>query len=135
MCTVFILYHNYLFARGLQELLQQEKEMKVVGVEARGEKAFSSIRALNPDVIIVEAREDESEPEMLLARSLHDHLQAKVVRLSMEDNSCILYSGHRCTAQSVQDLLKCVLTLVPEQSRSPPECALQKEQIKLARNK
>ena len=132
MCTVFILYHNYLFARGLQELLQQEKEMKVVGVEARGEKAFSSIRALNPEVIIIEAKEDESEPEILLSRSLHEHLQAKVVRLSMEDNSCILYSGARCTANSVEDLIKCVVTsLVPEQSRSPPECSLHKEHIKI----
>ena len=106
--------------------------MKVVGVEARGEKAFASIRALNPEVIIVEAKEDESEPEMLLSRSLHEHLQAKVVRLSMEDNSCILYSGARCTANSVEELIKCVVTsIVPEQSRRPPECALQKEHIKI----
>ena len=132
MCTLFILYDHYLFARGLEELLQQEEGVKVVGVEARGEKAFFAIRALNPDVIIVEAREDESEPEMLLARSLHDHLQAKVVRLSMEDNSCILYSGARCTANSVEDLIKCVVTsIVPEQSRSPPECSLHKEHIKI----
>lgn len=105
--------------------------MKVVGVEARGEKAFASIRALNPEVIIVEAKEDESEPEMLLSRSLHEHLQAKVVRLSMEDNSCILYSGARCTANSVEELIKCVVTsIVPEQSRRPPECSRQKEHIK-----
>ena len=121
MCTVFILYDHYLFARGLEELLQQEKEVQVMGIEARGKDAFSHIRTLNPDVIIVEAKEGDSEPEMLLARFLHEHLQTRVVRLNLEDNSCILYSGHRCTAQSVQDLLKCVLTLVPELSRSPPQ--------------
>lgn len=121
MCTVFILYSHSLFARGLKELLQQEEGVNVMGIEARGEEAFSHIRALNPDVIIVEAKERESEPEMLLSRFLHEHLQARVVLLNLEDNSCILYSGRRCTADSVEDLIKCVVTsIVPEQSRSPP---------------
>ncbi|MBI4522366.1 MAG: response regulator transcription factor [Deltaproteobacteria bacterium] len=121
MCTVFILYNHSLFACGLKELLQQQEGVKVMGIEARGEEAFSHLSELNPDVIIVEAKEGESEPEMLLSRFLHEHLRARVVRLNLEDNSCILYSGSRCTANSVEDLIKCVVTsIVPGQSRSPP---------------
>ncbi len=109
MQTVFILYDHSLFARGLEKLLREGGEVKVMGVEALGEQAFSHIRELKPDVIIMEADEGESEPEMLLFRFLKDRPEARLIRLNPENNSCILYSGWRRTANTVEDLLKCVL--------------------------
>ena len=127
MQTAFILYQHSLFARGLEKLLQEEGEVKVMGVEAMGEEALSHIRELEPDVVIVEADQGESEPEMLLSRFLKERPKVRLIRLNPENNTCVLYSGSRCTADTVEDFLNCVLTLVPDQSRSAPECCPQKE--------
>jgi DNA-binding NarL/FixJ family response regulator len=110
MCTVFILYNHSLFARGLEQLLQENSKVKITGVEASGEKAFARIEALKPDVVIVEAEQEESGPEMLLSRFLHEQLKARMVRLSLKDNSAIVYCGRRCEANTAEDLVKAVLS-------------------------
>ena len=110
MLTAFILYKYSLFARGLERLLEQVGGVQVMGVAVGDGKAFAQIKALKPDVVIVEAGRGESEPEMLLSRLLLERCQARVVRLNLEDNTCISYSGYRCTANSVEDLVKCVVS-------------------------
>lgn len=84
--------------------------MKVMGVEANGEEAFAHIWALKPDVVIVEAEQGESGPEMLLSRFLHEQLKARVVRLSLKDNTAIVYCGRRCEAKTAEDLVKAVVS-------------------------
>jgi len=110
MWTAFILYHHSLFARGLEKLLQAQDGVVVTGVEKTSDKAFGRIKELKPDVIIIEADQRESEPEELFSRFLREQPNAKMVRLSLEDNTAILYSGRRCTANSVEDLMQCVVT-------------------------
>ena len=84
--------------------------MKVMGVEANGEEAFARIEALKPDVVIVEAEQGESGPEILLSRFLHAQLKARMVRLSLKDNTAIVYCGRRCEANTAEDLVKAVLS-------------------------
>jgi DNA-binding NarL/FixJ family response regulator len=110
MCTVFILYNHSLFARGLETLLQENSRMKVLGIEANGKEAFARIGALKPDVVIVEAEQGESGPEILLSRFLHEQLKARMVRLSLKDNTAIVYCGRRCEANTEEDLVKAVLS-------------------------
>ena len=110
MWTAFILYNHSLFARGLEKLLQRQDGVTVTGVEKTGREAFAHIKTVNPDVIIVEAEQGESEPEKLLSRFLQEQPQARMVRLNLEDNSAIFYSGSRCTANSIEDLIQSVLS-------------------------
>jgi DNA-binding NarL/FixJ family response regulator len=110
MWTAFILYSHSLFARGLETLLQGQNGVIVTGVEQKGDEAFAHIRVLKPDVIIVEAEPTGFEPEKLLSRFLREQPRARMVRLNLEDNTAILYSGSRCTANSVEDLIQCVLS-------------------------
>ncbi len=107
--TVFILYDYPLFARGLERLLEQEGGVKVAGIAARSEEGLVQIRALKPDVIIVEAQEGMPEPCWLLTRLLREQPRARVVRLSLEDNTAALYTGRRWTANRVEDLIKGIL--------------------------
>lgn len=102
--------------------------MNVVGTEARGEKAFAHIRDLEPDVVIVEAGHDESEPQMLLSRLLKEHCQARVVQLNLEDNACVSYSVCRCTTNSVEDLVKCIVSsmVIEQPQRSRQRCHVRK---------
>ena len=117
MWTAFILYNHSLFARGLRELLREKDEVRVLGVEARGEEAFAHIRALKPDVVIVEAKKGESEPEILLSRFLREQCQARLVQLNLEDNTCLSDSGCRCTINSVEDLVRCLVRSVATQAK------------------
>jgi hypothetical protein len=41
-----------------------------------------------------------------------EHPETIIVRLNLQDNSAILYSGRRCAANSVEDLLESVLSLL-----------------------
>jgi DNA-binding NarL/FixJ family response regulator len=110
MWTAFILYHHSLFARGLEKLLQAQQGVVVTGVEKTSDQAFARLTELRPDVIIIEAEQRESEPEKLFSRFLREQPNARMIRLSLEDNTAILYSGRRCTANSVEDLMQSVVT-------------------------
>jgi|GEM_PF-2664243 len=105
MSTAFILYDHSLFARGLERLLMQEG-VKVVGVSAKAKHPLAQIRRLKPDVIIDEVEKKEPEGEIFLSRLLKEQPQAKVVRVSLEDKTAVLYSGQRWTANSIEDLMK-----------------------------
>lgn len=121
MCSVFILYKNALFARGLERLLRQEG-VKVVGSAMQDRQAIDRIKGVDLDVVIVETGREKSAPEILLSRLLQERCQARVVRLNLEDNTCIFYSGRRCTTNSAEDLVQCVLSSMaaeqPMRSRS-----------------
>lgn len=115
MWTAFILYNHSLFAHGLEKLLQRQEGVTVAGVEKTGREAFDHVKRINPDVIIVECEQRKSEPEKLLARFLREQPKAKVVRLNLQNNTAFLYSGSRCTANSIEDLIESVLkSLVAE---------------------
>jgi len=110
MWTAFILYSHSLFAHGLEKLLQRQDGITVTGVEKTGREALAHIKRLNPDVIIVEAEQGKSEPEKLLSRFLREQPQTRMIRLNLEDNTAFLYSGSRCTANSIEDLIQSVLS-------------------------
>jgi DNA-binding NarL/FixJ family response regulator len=112
MWRVFILYTHPLFARGLESLLTAADGVIVTGVEQTGEKAFARVKALRPDVMIIESDPCASERESLLSRFMTEHPETIIVRLNLQDNSAILYSGRRCAANSVEDLLECVFSLL-----------------------
>ena len=111
MRSVFILYENILFARGLERLLKQEG-VKVVGSATQDKHALDRIRKVEPDFIIAEVESKKPETGFFLGRLLRELPQAAVVRVSLDDNSATLYTGHRWTANTAQDLVKEILTSV-----------------------
>jgi DNA-binding NarL/FixJ family response regulator len=120
--TVFILYDHPLFAWGLEGLLQREQGLRVEGVAPKSEGALAQIRTLNPDVVIVEAEKGMPERCWLLSRLLQEQPQARVIRVSLEDNTATLYTSRCWTANRVEDLIRGILDpTVP----SPTSCAEQ----------
>ncbi len=109
MWTAFILYNHPLFARGLERLLQGQDGVVVAGVEKTTDKALAHVKELRPDVIIIEAEQRESQPEQLFSHFLREQPAAKMIRLNLQDNTAILYSGRRCTANSIEDLMQSFL--------------------------
>jgi DNA-binding NarL/FixJ family response regulator len=83
-----------------------------VGVVLKDDKALERIRTLKPDVIIAEVERNKSGPEALLTKLLRKQPQAKVLRVSLEDNTATLYSARRWTADTVEELVEGMLTSV-----------------------
>ncbi len=111
MRSVFILYENTLFARGLERLLREEG-VKVVGSAMQDKQALDRIRKVEPDVIIAEVESKKPETGFLLGRLLRELPRSAVVRVSLDDNSATLYTGHRWTANTAHDLVKEILNSV-----------------------
>ncbi len=111
MRSVFILYENTLFARGLERLLREEG-VKVVGSAMQDKQALDRIRKVEPDVVIAEVESKRPESGFLLGRLLRELPRSVVVRVSLDDNSATLYTGHRWTANTAHDLVKEILTSV-----------------------
>jgi DNA-binding NarL/FixJ family response regulator len=117
MWNAFILYENALFARGLERLLRQEG-IKVVGIAMQEKQALDRIRKVNPDVVIAEVESKKPESGLLVGQLLRELPRAAVVRVSLEDNSATLYTGHRWTANTADDLVKGILNSVPRTQRA-----------------
>ena len=111
MRSVFILYENTLFARGLERLLREEG-LKVVGSAMQDKQALDRIKKAEPDVIIAEVESKKPESGFLLGRLLRELPRSVVVRVSLDDNSATLYTGHRWTANTAHELVKEILTSV-----------------------
>jgi len=111
MRSVFILYENTLFARGLERLLREEG-VKVVGSAMQDKQALDRIKKAEPDVIIAEVESKRPESGFLLGRLLRELPRATVVRVSLDDNSATLYTGHRWPANTAHELVKEILTSV-----------------------
>jgi DNA-binding NarL/FixJ family response regulator len=111
MRSVFILYENALFASGLERLLREEG-VKVVGSAMQDKQALDRIRKVEPDVIIAEVESNKPESGFLLGRLLRGLPRAAVVRVSLDDNSATLYTGHRWKANTPEVLVKEILNSI-----------------------
>jgi chemotaxis response regulator CheB len=109
MWTAFILYTHPLFARGLESLLTPADGVVVTGLEPIGEKAFALVEPLRPDVIFIESDRGVPQPENFLSVWMKKHPETVIVSLNLQDTTAIIYYGRRCTADSAEDLLECVL--------------------------
>lgn len=110
MHSAFILYENVLFARGLERLLQ-EKGVSVVATAMQDKKhTLERIKKAAPDFIIAEFERNAPKTGLLVDRLLRELPSATVVRVSLDDNSATLYSGHRWTANTADDLVAEILS-------------------------
>lgn len=89
----------------------------MVGATAKAREALTEIRKLKPDMVITETENEKPEAEMLLWRLLQNENEARVVRLNLHDSTAVCYVGCRCTAGTVEDLVRCLLKLTPPGSR------------------
>lgn len=111
MWSVFILYENTLFARGLERLLRQEG-VKVVGMAVNDKQALDQIKKFGPDLIIVEAGTGKCEPVITLCQFLIEEKPCRVLRLSPEDNAASLYICRRWTANTAEELVNGIASAI-----------------------
>lgn len=103
---LFILYDHPLFGRGLERLLKQEGGIEVVGAALRRDMSLEQLRALRPDVIMVEGDEPSLGPS--LWEVLKESPPGRVVSIDLDADRATVYTTRRVMAEKVDDLVNAV---------------------------
>jgi chemotaxis response regulator CheB len=107
-CRTYIVYRNGLFAQGIRRMLEERGTMRIVGMADEAGKALKAVRALRPDVIIMEEPAGKGEQGCVETFLTHS-TSGRVLTLSLDDNFATVYDRRRVTATGHAELVKAIL--------------------------
>lgn len=109
MKRIFIISSYAMFGRGLNNLLNQESNIEIVGQETGIEQASDQITTLQPDVVIFDSDDPaRASTPVLLYRILKEHGGIQVIGLSLQNNKFRVYGVREGIVHEVADLLKAI---------------------------
>jgi chemotaxis response regulator CheB len=108
MKRIFMLSSHSLFSQGIEIVLSQKCDVEIVGHEADVDIAIARIRELRPDVVIVDNGLAASTDGTLVMRILQEQTGAKIVGLSLHDNSFSIYRGEQRELGRIEDLTRAI---------------------------
>lgn len=118
MLSIFIVSSHLMFSRGLESLLGQDDELKVIGQETDTEQAIKQIKELHPDVVIVYDDEERGISPSLIIEILKLHSGTRVISLNLQNNIFHVYQTVQKVARKPEDLFKAIKARpLPEVSR------------------
>jgi DNA-binding NarL/FixJ family response regulator len=103
---IFIISDHLMFGYGLECLLLKEKAGEVVGRGTTLEEAATSLKTLQPDVIIVDDDERSLATIVELLRMVSRNPGLKVIQVSLQSNNLYIYQALHTQVQSVADLVE-----------------------------
>ena len=103
---VLIFYENPLFAEGLASLLRREPYLEVVEVASRSRGAWSRLRSMQPDVVIVEGR-DVTRGAASVLRGLKGVAKVWIIGANLDEKDALLLIGFKLPATE-PNLIKAV---------------------------
>jgi len=103
-CRTYIVYRNALFAQGVRSVLERESGVQIVGMEDDLTRATTALRALQPDVILVE----EPMNHVVTWPFLEAATASRIVTFSLTHAYATVYDPHRMAATEPADLLKAI---------------------------
>jgi chemotaxis response regulator CheB len=106
MKRIFMLTCPTLFSQGVEAVLRQSSDVEIVGHEADVDTALARIKELRPDVVIVDNGLAARTDWTLVMRILQEQTGAKIVGLSLHDNSFSIYRGEQRELFSIEDLTR-----------------------------
>ena len=104
---VFILSKQSLFDLGVENLLRQEAELEVVGRGDDMDQALAQIKALRPDVVILNSADASCSPTPAVLRLMNE-VGATIIKLNLQDNTICMYREEQRMIEEVGDLAKFV---------------------------
>ncbi len=85
--TILLVDDHSLVRRGFRRMLEDEKDMKVVGEAGDGEEAVELARKLNPQVVLMDCALPNMNGLDATRKILHDRPETAVLMLSMHSES------------------------------------------------
>lgn len=110
MLSIFIVSSHLMFSRGLESLLGQDNELKIIGQETDVEQAIKQIKELRPDVVIVYGDEERGISSSIIIEILKIHPGTKVIGLNLQNNIFHVYQAIQKVALEPEDLFKAIKT-------------------------
>lgn len=107
----FVLCRNALFAQALKTLLDNQEGIDLVGIDTDESRAKESIRALKPDIVVVETGEEGVAVDSLLSYVVRESPQSRIVGLSQGQNEIDVYYGHQRHVRQAEDLIVAISEL------------------------
>ena len=84
-CNVIIIDDHPLFSRGLSQLIETQKDYKVIGMAKDRNEALSLLDSTTPDLAIVDLNLGQEDGLELIKDIIIIHPQTKILVLSMHD--------------------------------------------------
>ena len=105
---VYILVSHPLLARGIESLLRQEATLEIVGQTTDPEEAVEQIKALQPDVLVVDREGCDTACTLKMLRLLNEDISPCVIGLELNKNGLWIYREEQRTVSQVRDLLEAI---------------------------
>ncbi len=102
---ILVLSDHLMFAHGLESLLDQGNEFQIVGQETNIERAVEQVRALQPDIVIMD-RSGLFKDSPELQRILEARSDVNVIGVSLHDNNLHIYKASQRPVEGVDDLIE-----------------------------
>ncbi len=96
---IYIVYCDGLFAQGMRSLLECKNAGEVVGMESDVARALAAVRALRPEVLIVQESTDLDRSSGL-SMFLRQAAAPRIVALSLDHDYAIVYESCRVPARN-----------------------------------
>jgi hypothetical protein len=103
-CRTYIVYRNALFAQGVRSVLERESGVKIVGMENDLTRATVALRALQPEVILLEESIESGVPWHFLEWAM----ASRIVTFSLDHAYATVYDPRRTAAGNPADLVKAI---------------------------
>lgn len=111
---VLLFSDRTLFARGIKDMLHQERNLQILGWETDPSRALQSIAQIHPDAVIVATWNAANEFAPAVMTVLRRDPAIKVVEVNLESNTLFIYGKELRVVREVKDLLEAI-----QQSAAP----------------
>ncbi len=108
MARVLLVSQHSLFGSGLQSLLTHQANIVIAGQETVPARAIECVKALKPDVVIVDSECQGCDPAELALAVFRAGSKARVIGLSLKDNTIHIYRNEQRIAHGVEDLMQAI---------------------------
>ncbi len=105
---IFVISEQLMFARGLESLLKQNTQLRLIGHETDVGVAGKRMKELQPDVVIVDSSRSSWDEDLELVQLLRARPNLKVIDVSLQNNNLYIYRATQKVVESVDDLIQAI---------------------------
>ena len=91
--TILIADDHPIFQRGLQQIIETDKKLKIVGIESNGEEALNTLRRLKPQVAVLDVDMPKRDGFSVLTAATEENLPTFVILLTMFKEERFFYAA------------------------------------------
>lgn len=105
---VLVLSDESLFTLGVQNLLRQHPSLDIQSIESDLDEALGCLETFEPHVVVLDSDHQQGTFASEWMHILRSRPQIKLLGLSLEENTIVIYRGETQQVREVADLLRAI---------------------------